>query len=410
MARAVAICLGVLLVAGGAARADKPRIAVLGLEVVRGPNGAVDPGAQLIAREVTRELRLRVQSPACPYAMAPNSSKELLDEKLLMSCETEAVDCMVVIAAGLASDAMLYGRVDRRGEGFRISLKLLDVRRRVIQPAIDDMPGGGGVTGAARRLYRRLIGDGPTGDGKLFVKARSETGAAIRGGTVIVDDEPRGQLVGGKLTVTGVGEGRHSVAINVGGFRRFEEIVTLRGGEQATIDAVLRGQPVAPVAAGSAPAAPRPERPAAAPADRPSPLWRLSLVFGAATAVAGGGLAWYSYDRQIANVHQVGLGVMVDSSRCGSDGGALRMEYPGIDVHSFDRACTWTTRTYLGYGIAGVGAAVAVASLIILTRDPAPSDRGATAARSARPASRSALALAPLVAPGLAGAQLAIDW
>ncbi|HMG21441.1 MAG TPA: hypothetical protein VK607_09000, partial [Kofleriaceae bacterium] len=127
-------------------------------------------------------------------------------------------------------------------------------------------------------------------------------------------------------------------------------------------------------------------------------------------AVAGGGLAWYSYDRQIANVRKLGPGVMAGSGRCGSDGDTLRREYPGIDVHSFDRACTWTTRTYLGYGIAGVGAAVAVASLIILTRDPAPSDSGATAARTSRRGSRSALALGPLVAPGLAGAQLAVDW
>jgi hypothetical protein len=159
MARALSICL-VLLCCGGVAYGDKPRIAVLGLEVAPGPAGAIDPGAVLIAKEVTRELRQRVQAPSCPYAMAPNSSKELVDEKLLMSCDSEAPDCMVLIGAGLASDALLYGRVEKRGDSFRISLKLLDVKRKQIQPAVDDLAGGG-VAAGVRRLYSKLIGDGP---------------------------------------------------------------------------------------------------------------------------------------------------------------------------------------------------------------------------------------------------------
>ena len=235
------LCLAAAIGPARAAWADKPRIAVLGLEVAQGPGGGIDSGAQLIAREITKELRQRVQSPACPYVMAPNSNKELLDEKLLMSCENEAPDCMVVIGAGLASDALLYGRVEKRGQGFRISLKLLDIKRKQVQPAFDELPGGGGVPGVSRRLYRKLIGAGPGGNATLVIKARSDTGAPIRSGTVMIDDESRGQLVNGKATVTEVDEGRHTVAINVGGFRRFEEIVTVRGGEQATLDAQLHG-------------------------------------------------------------------------------------------------------------------------------------------------------------------------
>src|SRR5215510_4163216 len=111
MTRVISICLGLLICLGGSAWGDKPKIAILGLEAAAGAGGAIDPGAQLVAREITRELRQRVQSPASPYVIAPNSNKELLDEKLLMSCENEALDCMVVIAAGLASDLLLYGRV-----------------------------------------------------------------------------------------------------------------------------------------------------------------------------------------------------------------------------------------------------------------------------------------------------------
>src|ERR1043165_3994095 len=98
MARALAISLVVLAAIAGVARAEKPKIAVLGFEVAPGPGGALDPGAQLIAREITKELRQRVASPSCPYAVAPNSNKELLEEQQLMSCETVVIACMLVIA------------------------------------------------------------------------------------------------------------------------------------------------------------------------------------------------------------------------------------------------------------------------------------------------------------------------
>jgi hypothetical protein len=408
MAGACLIRLGILLgvaaaaLSGRVARADKPRIAVLGLEVAHGPGGAIDPGAQLIAREITKELRNRVQSPACPYVMAPNSSKDLLDEKALMSCESEAPDCMVVIGAGLASDAVLYGRVEKRGQGFRISLKLFDVKRKQVQPAVDELPGGGGVPGVSRRLYRKLIGTGPGGSATLLVKARSDRGGSVRGGTVIIDDEPRGQLVNGKLTVTDVDEGRHTVAINVGGFRRFEEIVTVRAGEQATLDAQLHGLPAAvaverplPGAGGS----PVPE----APSLRPSGLWKVSLAAGAAIVAAGGGYALYAFERRQSWLPKVPTSI--GPGECGEDAATLMAKAPTIDFHAFDRTCHFHTRIYVGYAIAGVGAAAAIVSLIMLTRDPVAAD-----GHAARERSRPGLAIAPLIAPDLAGAQLAVAW
>lgn len=411
MARALWICLAVLW-CGGVARADKPRIAVLGLEVAPGPAGSIDPGAVLIAKEVTRELRQRVQAPSCPYAMAPNSSKELVDEKLLMSCDSEAPDCMVLIGAGLASDALLYGRVEKRGESFRIALKLLDVKRKQIQPAVDDLAGGG-VSAGVRRLYRKLIGDGPGNEGSVVIHARSDTGGAPRGGAVILDDQVRGTLTSGKLAVTGVPEGRHTVAIALGGFRRFEEIVNVRGGEQTTVDAILHAAPLGEPSPGAAsgPAVaplPAPATPAAeGGAPGVSPLWKISLAVGVTAAVAGGAYAWYSYDRQQAQIAHVHTGMPIDSGRCGDSDAAL-LAVPGVDapaLHAFHRACSWYTQTFVGYGIAGVGAATAIVSLIMMSRDPGPAE-AASRAHGKKPA----LAIAPLLGPGVAGAQLGLSW
>jgi hypothetical protein len=404
----VVLCIAAAVWPARVAWADKPRIAVLGLEVAQGPGGGIDPGAQLIAREITKELRQRVQSPACPYVMAPNSSKELLDEKQLMSCENEAPDCMVVIGAGLASDALLYGRVEKRGQGFRISLKLLDIKRKQVQPAVDELPGGGGVPGVSRRLYRKLIGAGPGGNATLIVKARSDSGGPIRGGTVFIDDEQRGQLVNGKLTVTEVDDGRHTVAIHAGGFRRFEEIVTVRGGEQATLDAQLHGLSGVP-AAGAAPlpgagSPPEPE----APSLRPSRLWKLSLIGGALTVAAGGAYAWYSFERQQAWFPLIHADIGVGD--CGKTDDQLTMANKGVPVppaslDAFQHTCSWHTKIFYGYAIAGVGTAAAVVSLIMLTRDPVASDSHVAGGRP-----RSSLTIAPLIAPDRAGAQIAVTW
>src|SRR6185295_12490465 len=100
-------------------------------------------------------------------------------------------------------------------------------------------------------------------------------------------------------------EGRHTVAINVGGFRKFEEIVTVRGGEQATLDARLHGISGGAMADAAplprAGPAPEPE----APSLRPSRLWKVSLVGGAVVAAAGGGYAYYSFTRQQAQTEQI---------------------------------------------------------------------------------------------------------
>lgn len=313
---------------------------------------------------------------------------------------------MVVIGAGLASDALLYGRVERRGPGFRISLKLLDIKRKQVQPAVDELPGGGGVPGVSRRLYRKLIGAGPGGNATLVVKARSDSGGPIRGGTVFIDDEQRGQLVNGKATVTDVDEGRHTVAINVGGFRRFEEIVTMRGGEQATLDARLHG--MAGGAGTDAAALPGAGSTPEPPSLRPSRLWKVSLVGGAVVVAAGGAFAWYSYDRQQASVESIHADIGVGD--CGKTDDQLTATNKGIPVppsslDAFHHTCSWHTKIFYGYAIAGVGAAAAVVSLIMLTRDPVASDSHVAGARP-----RSGLTIAPLIAPDRAGAQIALVW
>jgi hypothetical protein len=403
MVRALSSVCFVLLICFGGSAWGKPKLAILGLEVTPGPTGVVDPAMTQVAKDITKELRQRAQSAACPYVVAPNSSKELTDEKLLMSCDNEAKECMAVIGTGLATDALLYGRVEKKGDVYRVLLKLLDVKAKTLELAGDEMPVGGSVTGVSRRLYSKLIGDNPNGPGALIVNARSKSGAAVDGGKVIIDEDRKGVLAGGRLVVTGLAEGRHVVAIETSGLERFEASVAIRGGEQATLDAVLV------------------DRDAPAPVSQSHALaWKVSLGTGLAVAAAGGALAFYSWEKmkdpEVLYAPADGDDAptvdkpsqLVDVSDCGKTAAQI-----AHDKHSkvtnpaaLDHACTWRKPNIAGFVVLGVGGAVAIGSLVMLIRDPGSSETAPTGARNKKPE----VAIAPILLPDLAGATLSVTW
>jgi len=318
-----------------------------------------------------------------------------------MSCDNEAASCMVVIGAGLAADVLLYGRVERKGDVYRVSLKLLDVKAKTIEASADELPVGGSVTGVSKRLYNKLIGEGPGASiaGTLIVKARSQTGVTIRNGSVMVDEDRKGELAGGRLAVSGLPEGRHKIAIEAGGYQRFEETVTIRGGEQATLDALLL------------------ERSEPGPSSSSNLTWKVSLGAGIAVMVGGLGFAGYSYlDKVNTALDAKHLQIMGDQgATVGSDDcnrgytDILNTSNPKItsfNYSSLQTACTWRTRTYIGYAIGGVGLLGAVVSLVMLTRDTDSSEKAPTGAR----AKKSDLAIVPMLTPAGGGATLSMRW
>jgi hypothetical protein len=126
------LALGIAFVtaASAVANADRPKIGVLGLEVQT--NGATaDPESTKIAKWLTQGLRNRATSGRGQYQLAPNSARELIDEKLMKGCENEKPDCMAQIGTDMHSDFLLYGRIDKMIKNdisvFQVTLKLLDV-------------------------------------------------------------------------------------------------------------------------------------------------------------------------------------------------------------------------------------------------------------------------------------------
>lgn len=401
------LCLALLICLGGSAWADKPKLAILGLEVTPGAGGVVDPAATQAAKDITKELRSRAQSGASPYVMAPNSSKELTDEKLLMSCDNEAKDCMAVIGAGLAADMLLYGRVEKKGEIYKVTLKLLDVKAKTLDVGSDEMPVGASATGVSRRLYTKLIGDSPTAGGTLVVTARSKGGDVVDGGKVMVDDERKGVLADGKLTVNAVPEGRRVVAIEAGGFRRFEETVTVRSGQPSKLDAVLVERE-----ASSSP-------PTSASSSRVL-VWKVALGVGIATALGGGGYALYAWKQKSDNTGTFMAGLdsttnapYADPSAptdadCGKTNDAILKDRHSVlkDRAVFDTGCRWSHRIPTGIVVGSVGAAVAAAAIVMLIRDSGSEEKPPTGARS----KKSDVAIAPILTPDVAGAALSLTW
>jgi hypothetical protein len=293
---------------------------------------------------------------------------------------------------------LLYGRVERKADVYRVSLKLLDVKAKTIEIAADEMPVGGVVTGLARRLYAKLVGEAPDGGGNLVVSARSGSGAPIEGGRVMVDEDKKGTLAGGKLTLTGLPEGRHVVAIEAGALQRFEATVTIRAGEVSTLDALLVEK----------------DKPIPESSRSHATLWKVSLGASLAIAAAGGALAAYAdYEQQRAKdrikLTPETAPLDLDESRCGDTDkelNGLMVNDIKFDPKAFRDACTWHTRNIAGFIVLGVGGAAAIASLIMLWRDPGSEERPPTVARN----KKAGVAIAPILTSDVAGASMTLTW
>jgi hypothetical protein len=381
----------------GTASAGRPKIAVLGLEAAPGLSGAVDPTTTATARELTKELRNRAHS-GNPFLPAPNSDKELTDEKLLMSCDSEKADCMAVIGAGLSADKLLFGRVEKKPEGYRVSLKLLDVATKSLETANDDLPAGTPPAVIAKRLYAKLAGE-VAAVGTLVIRATARTGD-VRSGKVFVDDEPKGELSGGKATVSGVAEGPRRVAIEAPGFRRYEETITLKGGEQLPVYANLLEK------------APITKATPTAPAESPSSGWKYAFYAGTAATVLGGGLYAYAYlgkvqpagDVQQQGSSKIAIGFLGVSNNCGDVANQRAADSTG----KIEAACKWYKAELLGGVAAGLGVVLAAVSAYEWYQAANHSTTEHAGLNHPRRTPR--LAITPIVTPELGGAQLSVTW
>lgn len=355
----------------------KPAAAVLGIEVT----GDIDQPSTKTARELTEGLRSRAKSAAGPFMLAPNSDRELIDEKVLKDCTSEAPACMAVIGRELGAEVLVYGKLERDGGGYRVKLAILDVKKKkVVKRETVDVPQGANgdeVRRLAKEAYVELT-DGAVATGTLVVKTN------VTEGTLFIDDEARDAFVDGSVRIS-LPTGRFRVAIEAEGYRR-EELTVKIEEDETTTETLKLGK----VGGGG---------------DDDDGGGRINVwkpVFGVSLTLtlAVGGYSLYAFLQQQSSAKALPLGSGLSDANCADD--ALRSTNPDLDS-----ACSWNAKHTPTAWIAGAtGVLTAVAGYLAYVRKPAkPTD-----VTTRRGAPRPAIAITPALSPHGGGATLRIDW
>jgi hypothetical protein len=216
---------------GRIARAEPPYrglIAILGLEVLSPSPTAHDTQT---ARVLTAKLRRQPDATRGPFRLAPNTDRELVDEKLINNCAPATLPCMLQIAKALGVDQLLYGDLATAASGTRVRLSLLAVADRSVTH-VDDVLSDTSDTALAawaRTAYRTLAK--PADRGVLVVTLDGD-----RDGTILLDDEPRGRIAGGRGDIRDLAPGRYRFGVETTAGCRLQSPLEIREGETVTVD------------------------------------------------------------------------------------------------------------------------------------------------------------------------------
>ncbi len=384
--------------------AGKPTVAVLGLEVVD-PTGQIDQATTAVARDLTDALRSRAKLPSGPYAFQPGSEKELIDEKLIKNCDNEAVACMAQIGKDIGADYLIYGRLEKKPDGYVVLVNLLNVTKKKFEKAKSPLtiPHAAAkdptaIGGAASKAYNDLVG--VVSNGTLVVRSNADHG------TVLIDNEPKGSLASGTLTLS-LAEGPYRLIVEADGYERSTETkVTVRSGEATTQSVQLVPAPgkkpdeIIHTTTGTTSAT-------------KTDIWKPMFVVSTIIAVGAGGFWGVSYYKETSEAKNVKgelatAGVQHGELSASNCSGARSAEYRMSK--SFSSACTWHDRQT--YGIIGTGLGVALMAitgyLAFGRGDSAESPKSTSAV--GRRVRKPQIAVTPVVSVDGGGAAFRIDW
>jgi hypothetical protein len=413
-----------LLTVLGSVAWAKPKVAILGLEVAN--SGGSDPKDAANAAKLTEELRKIPRGGVGKFDFAPNSNRELQDEKLMGNCDTEKPDCMSPIGTGLAADFLIYGRVERTIEkgkdGYRATIRILNVKAKKLEtdkPVESFVPMGSLSSGEAleewaQKTYAKVTGekapappDRPVekGPGKLVVNS------SVKDGAVLVGGAKKGRLEDGTFTLS-LPEGSHEIAIEAPGHKRFEETITITSGKTKTVNAEL----VAIVDT----------KPPLPPSEGEGGGKRTGLrvlMWAALGAAAAGGAYWaYGYTKITDAEYKLCTGRYEKESRMDClDPTAIQRIYPADQVAD-QVAATAAERTkwddhgkkwgkqvnYVAIPVTLTGVALAVVGLVggyVMSPSSGKEKQSAAGRRTRRE-----LTVTPVISPDGGGATVRFDW
>jgi hypothetical protein len=385
-------CVVLLLVGWGTkAWAGKPPIAILGLEVYDNGTG-IDPETTKAARDVTAALRERARVPSGPYALVLGGDKELIDEKLLNNCDSEAPACMATIGSELGAELLMYGKIEKAAQNgqtiYKVSIKLLNVgRKQLASSTVETIPtaeaSGVRVSTHAKTWYSKLA-TVSVGGGSVTVRAN------IDRGTVLLDDDVKGNLASGMVTFGGLPEGRHTLAIEAKDYQRYETAITIRNGETLQHSATLIELPKKGLVRATEPPISIEGTIAAKPRSNP---WK--PVFYGAVVLDAGAIGYTIYQWRKA----------VDAAPASTSDADCNGT---INDAALKRACDHNEKNKIGFVVSSVlGAAVVGSFFMAFVRHSGDRE---TKSATGRHRKRREIAITPIVTPDGGGATLRVDW
>jgi hypothetical protein len=418
--RSVVLGLALVAIMGTGAYA-KPKIAILGLEVV----GNLDPDQVKLAKQLTNALRERASAGTGPYDLAPNSDKELVDEKLMNNCGTEALTCMSPIGLSMRADFLMYGKMEKVDKGFHVTIKLIRVATKMPLPTFSEIVPATDVKndpkGLAKRAYSMMTA---TDEGTVTIRV-----ARVDRATVYINDQPMGTTSSGVLTIS-VPEGTHRLAVvaTEKGWKRHEEELQINAGDQRNIPVdlvrVQKGEDPPPkppkVEEIKPPGGELTHMTEGAESEGGSRAgWRVMFAVSLATGLGGGGAWFYGY-REIGKADRKHIGI------CNTDfpieGGrshtldeckpklanVLATDERLIDAN--EQGQRGKIFTWIGAGGVAVGAVFSMFTLYkgFIAKPEKRVVGGGAIGRSTRP--RRTLTVTPVWSPAGGGATLRFDW
>lgn len=397
------LCLAAF--AGTAAAQTRPKIAILGLEVEDKSGQAISEEATKVAKELTRALRSRADTPPTPYQLAPSSDKELIDEKLMNGCNDEATPCMAKIAENLKADYLLWGKIEKakqgKEEGYKVNLTLLKVSTKQTSTAPGWLPnaqkGEAGVRTVAKDLYAKLSkGDA---EGMLVIQANVERG------TILVNGQPAGNITNSRGEIS-LAEDTYRIQISADGYKTAELTdVAVKAGETVNRSVDLVKADLRIEGGGTVSTA------------KSYTGWKVTAAAGLAVSAIAGSWWGYLYFSPISTYRNgppaYAPGAPRDKDGLGSgdcDEHKDHAELPMGGTHTdYKNACKAFAQSKIAVGVTIGAAVVGGAALVyVLTRESdSPSEQRLTGRKSKRGKN---IAITPIVSPEQAGATFRIDW
>jgi hypothetical protein len=406
--------LGLLLLAMMTSVASaKPKIAILGVEVI----GSLDPEQVKLAKALTTGLRERASAGTGPYELAPNSDKELVDEKLMNNCGTEALVCMAPIGLAMRADFLMWGKIEKVDKGYHVTIKLMRVATKLPLPTFSEIVSVSDVKndpkGVAKRAYSMMTA---TDEGTVTVRVANSDRA-----TVYIDDQPKGTTTSGVITIQ-VPEGKHRLAVvaTEKGWQRYEEELSINAGDQRNIpveltraDAQNGGTTVKPPDPGTQPVGGVGGVGGSTGTPRDTP------GIGGGGGGGGGGSGWTTVAVGATVLAVVSAGGFAVSWWQLSKAGKVDEDVPGAPTGPFAYSCLMTdprpecdsAGMYRNITIAtGIGAVAmtGLAAFAFYKASGAKEQRRQANGRSTRP--RRQLAVTPVMSASGGGATLRFDW